>query len=81
MIVDSRLGGGWEFFSSPPGPDVQSSSGSHPASYSMGTRCSFPGGKAAGSWSWPFTSICCRGQRVRRAVPVLPQYAFMVWCL
>jgi hypothetical protein len=28
----------------------------------MDTRCSFPGGKAAGVWSWPLTSICCRGQ-------------------
>jgi hypothetical protein len=34
----------------------------HPASYPMGTRGSFPGGKAAGSWSWPLTSIYCRGQ-------------------
>jgi len=23
----------------------------------MGTRGSFPGGKAAGAWSWPLTSI------------------------
>jgi len=23
----------------------------------MGTRGSFPGGKAAGSWRWPLTSI------------------------
>jgi hypothetical protein len=30
---------------------------SHPASYPMGTRGSFPGGKAAGAWSWPLTSI------------------------
>jgi len=22
----------------------------------MGTRSSFPGGKAAGTWSWPLTS-------------------------
>jgi hypothetical protein len=29
----------------------------HPASYPMGTRGSFPGGKAAGVWSWPLTSI------------------------
>jgi hypothetical protein len=28
---------------------VQNSSGPHPASYSMGTRGSFPGGKAAGA--------------------------------
>jgi hypothetical protein len=27
---------------------VQNSSGAHPASYPMGTRGSFPGGKAAG---------------------------------
>jgi hypothetical protein len=26
---------------------VQNGSGAHPASYPMGTRCSFPGGKAA----------------------------------
>jgi hypothetical protein len=31
--------------------------GAHPVSYPMGTRGSFPGGKAAGAWSWPHTSI------------------------
>jgi len=36
---------------------VQNVSGAHPASYRMGTRCSFPGGKAAGAWSWPLTFI------------------------
>jgi hypothetical protein len=36
---------------------VQNGSGAHPASYLMGTRGSFPRGKAAGSWSWPLTSI------------------------
>jgi hypothetical protein len=35
---------------------VQNGSGAHPASYPMGTRGSFPGGKAAGAWSWPLTS-------------------------
>jgi hypothetical protein len=30
---------------------VQNGSGAHPASYPMGTRGSFPGGKAAGAWS------------------------------
>jgi hypothetical protein len=30
---------------------VQISSGAHPAYYPMGTRCSFPGGKAAGASS------------------------------
>jgi hypothetical protein len=27
------------------------------SSYPMGTRGSFGGGKAAGEWSWPLTSI------------------------
>jgi hypothetical protein len=36
---------------------VQTGSWAHPASYPMGTRSSFPGGKAAGAWSWPLTSI------------------------
>jgi hypothetical protein len=39
----------------------QIGSGVHLASYPMGTRGSFPGGKAAGAWSWPLTSIKCRG--------------------
>jgi hypothetical protein len=36
---------------------VQNGSGAHPASYQMGNRGSFPGGKAAGEWRWPLTSI------------------------
>jgi hypothetical protein len=36
---------------------AQTRSGAHPASYPMGTRGSFPGGKAAETWSWPLTSI------------------------
>jgi hypothetical protein len=36
---------------------VQRGSGAHPTSYPMGTRGSFPGGKAAGVWSWPLVSI------------------------
>jgi hypothetical protein len=30
---------------------VRNGSGAHPASYPMGTRGSFPRGKAAGAWS------------------------------
>jgi hypothetical protein len=30
---------------------VQTASGAHPTSYPVGTRGSFPGGKAAGAWS------------------------------
>jgi len=36
---------------------VQTGAGVHPASYLTDTRVSFPGSKAAGTWSWPLTSI------------------------
>jgi hypothetical protein len=36
---------------------VQTGSGAHPPSYPLGTTVSFPGGKAAGEWSWPLTSM------------------------
>jgi hypothetical protein len=36
---------------------VQNGSGAHPASYAMGTRGYFLGGKVAGAWSWPLTPI------------------------
>jgi hypothetical protein len=58
---------------------VQTGSGAHPASYSMGTRDSFPGSKAAGAWSWSLTPIFPRS-RMRGDIPLLPQYAFMGWC-
>jgi hypothetical protein len=58
---------------------VQSSSGAHPASYPMDIKDSFPGGKAARARSWLLTSIKCRGQRMREAIPPLPQYTFMMW--
>jgi hypothetical protein len=35
---------------------VQNGSGAHPACYPMRTRGCFPGGKAAGAWSWPVPS-------------------------
>jgi hypothetical protein len=35
---------------------VQNGSSAHPTFYPKGTRGSFPGGKAAGAWSWPLTS-------------------------
>jgi hypothetical protein len=43
-------------------PHVQTGSGAHPASYPMGNSGSFPGSKAAGTWSWPFTSTYCWAQ-------------------
>jgi len=36
------------------------------------------GGKAAGAWSWPPTSIQWRGQRIRGAIPPLPNT--LSWC-
>jgi len=39
---------------------VQTVSGTHPASYLMGVRRSFPGGKETEAWSWPLTLIYCR---------------------
>jgi hypothetical protein len=47
---------------------VRNDSGAHPASYLMGIRVSFPGGKAAGAWSWPLISIWCRDQRMCGAI-------------
>jgi hypothetical protein len=35
---------------------IQTGSGAHTASYTVGIRGSFPGGKASGSWSWPLLS-------------------------
>jgi hypothetical protein len=35
---------------------VQTGSGVHPTSYPISIGDSFPGGKAAGAWSWPLTS-------------------------
>jgi hypothetical protein len=55
----SSPGRGCELFST---HRVQTGCGVYPASYPMGTRGSFPGGKAAGAWSWPLTSIYFRGQ-------------------
>jgi hypothetical protein len=37
-------------------------------------------GAISWAWSWPLTSVQCRGQRMRGAVPALPQYVFMAWC-
>jgi hypothetical protein len=35
---------------------VQTGSGAHTASYPLGAGGYFPGGKAAGPWSWPLPS-------------------------
>jgi hypothetical protein len=56
---------------------VQNGSGAYPASYPMGTRGSFPGGKAAGAWSWPLVP---RSKNEWNYTST-PEYAFMTWCL
>jgi len=56
---------------------IQNGSGAHPASYLMGTRGSFPDGKAAEAWNWPLTSMQCPSQRRNGTIPPSPQYAFM----
>jgi hypothetical protein len=58
---------------------VQNGSGVHLASYSTSTRGSFPSGKAAGAWGWPLHLV--PRSRMRGAIPPLPQYIFMAWCL
>jgi hypothetical protein len=47
---------------------VQTGSRAHLAFYPVGIGSYFPGGKAAGAWSWTLTCIWC-------------QYVLMVWCL
>jgi hypothetical protein len=47
---------------------------------SNGYRGSFLGGKAAGAWSWPLTSVSCRSQEWWSYTST-PQLVFMAWCL
>jgi len=53
---------------------VQTSSEAHPASYTVGTRSSFAGGKLA----WHLHLVL--RSRKHGAIPPLPQYTFMEWC-
>jgi hypothetical protein len=59
---------------------VQTSSGVHPTSYTMGIGGPFAESKAAGAWSWPLTSIQYRDQEQWSYIST-PLYVFMVWCL
>jgi len=52
--LDDRMIGSWDFFLR---HRVQTDSGAHPASYPMSIGGAFPGGKAAGAWSWQLTYI------------------------
>jgi hypothetical protein len=69
VVYSAGLRAGWSGVRVPAGAvnfslhhRVHTGSGAHPVSYPMGTKGSFPGDKEAGAWSWPLTSIQCRGQ-------------------
>jgi hypothetical protein len=60
--LDAGWAIGWSEFESQQGQEfsllhnIQTDSGAHLASYLMGTKGSFPSGKAARAGSWPLTS-------------------------
>jgi hypothetical protein len=58
---------------------VQTGSEAHPASYPVGTRGYFPGGKAAGGVKLTTYLHLVPRSRIREAILPLPQYAFMTW--
>jgi hypothetical protein len=60
---------------------VQNSSGVHPASYPMGTRGSFPGGKVARSMKLTTHLHLVLRSKIDWSYTSTPQYAFMAWCL
>jgi hypothetical protein len=59
---------------------VQNGSVAHPASYPMGTKGSFPGGKAAGAWTDHSPPSSAEVKNVWSYTSIHP-YVFMVWCL
>jgi len=64
-------------------PCVPRGAGIHrtqPASFSLGNMSSYLEGKAAGTWSWPLTSIYCWCQECVELYLQPPQYKFMAWC-
>jgi len=59
--------------------NVETGSGTHPASCSMGTGTSSPWGKAAGEWGRPLPLHLVPGLRMNTAIPLFPLQAFMAW--
>jgi hypothetical protein len=64
-----------------PSHRVQTGSGAHPASYPMGTGSSFPGGKTAGGVKLTTHINLVQRLEMRGAIPPLPKYVIMAWCL
>jgi hypothetical protein len=63
------------FLYSPPRPDRLWGQ-----TFFLSNGSSFLGGKAAGTWSWPVTSICCRGQEWW-SYTYTPTNVFLAWWL
>jgi hypothetical protein len=59
---------------------VQNGSGAHPVSYSVDTRCSFLGGKAAGGVKLTTHLHLVLRSKNEWCYTSTPQYAFMAWC-
>jgi hypothetical protein len=68
---NARLRAGWSGVRVPTGGG-NSSLHHHPASYSRGTRGSFPGGKATEAWNWPLISTSAEVKNVWRYISTPP---------
>jgi len=53
-------------------------SGAYPASYQIGTRWYFPGGKASGEWRRPLTSILAPRLRTSGVIPPFPHTSLLM---
>jgi hypothetical protein len=60
---------------------IQNGHGTHPASYPLGTRSSFPAGKSGGGVELTTHLHLVPASRMRGDISPLPQYVFMARCL
>jgi hypothetical protein len=77
MIGGSKSGMGWKFFSSPPRPDRF---WGPPSSLSNGYQGLFLWDQSGRVVKLTIHLYLVLRSRMLRAVPLLPQYAFMAWC-